>query len=63
MDAYDFIDKLHESFKSMERTEMVVHHRSRLHSFGRYVLESLANKDCKGSEEALEAINKKRTHP
>ena len=56
----EFIDNLCIGFESMENSEMVIHHKTRLHSFGEYILLSLANTECNGSDGAISAIILKR---
>ena len=62
MTVSDYVDRLHADFVSMEKNELVLHNKTRLHSFGVFVLMALANPKSNGSQEALDAILKKREH-
>lgn len=64
IDLHEWVNRTIEGpagFKVWEDRECVVHHVSREFSIAAFVMRCLANKECEGSEHALNAIIKRRS--
>jgi hypothetical protein len=56
MNITEYVAARYKNFKMMEDREIMVHHISEAFSFGDFIIRSLANPECDGSKEAVDAI-------